>query len=292
MIYHKFIEVYMKNYSKICEYIITNSNFNVTKCMIQRVGNANLYDNITWNWTSTPEKPFLDMEEYRIWCVTKGRGTVYTKNEQFDITEGNTYFIPPNFIKATKCEDFMEQFYIHFTQSSLITNLTDVYNFNVTVKTNDFIFLLINKIYNIYTTKQLSSQLSIRGAMLLLLSFFINNDIYSSHATIATFFPILKYIDTYYTTDIKLKDMADILGYSPIYFCTIFKKLFLKSPMQFITTKRLILAQNLLSSTNLSITDIAEKCGFKDSLYFSRVFTKNILCTPSIYRKTNSPSRQ
>ena len=50
------------------------------------------------------------------------------------------------------------------------------------------------------------------------------------------------------------------------------------------------LAKNLLSSGQFSVTQTAEHCGFSDVYYFSKVFKKETLCSPSKYIK-NKPIR-
>ena len=41
----------------------------------------------------------------------------------------------------------------------------------------------------------------------------------------------------------------------------------------------------LLKNSTLSIKAVAEKIGFSDSLYFSRVFSKKFGCSPSEFKK-------
>ena len=44
-------------------------------------------------------------------------------------------------------------------------------------------------------------------------------------------------------------------------------------------------AKELLQNTNDSINEIAEKVGYQDTRYFSKLFKKNIGIKPSEYRK-------
>ena len=60
--------------------------------------------------------------------------------------------------------------------------------------------------------------------------------------------------------------------------------------IQFLTRKRIELAQLLLVSSSKStfnITEIAFMCGFNDSTHFSRRFKKQVGISPSIFRKNN-----
>ena len=61
-----------------------------------------------------------------------------------------------------------------------------------------------------------------------------------------------------------------------------------RSTLSFVMQIRLERAKRLMmESPELSIGDIAVKCGFTDSAYFSRVFKKIFKLTPSQYRKQN-----
>lgn len=55
---------------------------------------------------------------------------------------------------------------------------------------------------------------------------------------------------------------------------------------EYITAKRMELAEQLLRTTEDSISDISEKCGIENCQYFCRVFKKNRGITPLQYRKT------
>lgn len=57
------------------------------------------------------------------------------------------------------------------------------------------------------------------------------------------------------------------------------------SPNEFIRTYRLRKAEKMISETNLTISEIAYKVGFNDSLYFSKCFKKQFGISPSKFRK-------
>lgn len=57
-------------------------------------------------------------------------------------------------------------------------------------------------------------------------------------------------------------------------------------PHRFVNSCRLKAARNLLCSTNLSIKEIAEKCGFESASDFSRFFKKNTAVTPGKCRRS------
>lgn len=58
---------------------------------------------------------------------------------------------------------------------------------------------------------------------------------------------------------------------------------------EYITNTRLAKAKELLQNEALSIQEIAEQCGFSNQNYFTRVFHKHCLITPSEFRQTLAP---
>lgn len=58
-----------------------------------------------------------------------------------------------------------------------------------------------------------------------------------------------------------------------------------QSPLELMRMFRLKRAEQLLRSTNLSITEISERVGFSSQSYFSRIFSKHTGKLPSEYRK-------
>ncbi|MEI7436374.1 MAG: AraC family transcriptional regulator [bacterium] len=65
----------------------------------------------------------------------------------------------------------------------------------------------------------------------------------------------------------------------------VFKKEVGMSPMRFLRDTRLRQGAALLETTSLRISEIAAKAGFRDPLYFSRMFVVVFKCNPMAYRK-------
>lgn len=57
------------------------------------------------------------------------------------------------------------------------------------------------------------------------------------------------------------------------------------TPQQYITQCRLQCARQELLNTDFSLQQIADRCGYDDPLYFSRLFTRHFGVAPSQYRK-------
>jgi transcriptional regulator GlxA family with amidase domain len=64
-----------------------------------------------------------------------------------------------------------------------------------------------------------------------------------------------------------------------------FKSVMGRPPMEHVIKVRVTRAAELLTKTDLKITDVAFRCGFSDSNYFSRQFKQVMNASPREYRK-------
>ena len=94
-----------------------------------------------------------------------------------------------------------------------------------------------------------------------------------------------KFIDAHYSRcDMSLTLLSQNLLISPAYLSSIFKKTKGISINQYLTQSRLDKAKELLSGTNLTLTEIAERVGYNDLFYFSKVFKRYFGVAPSAYK--------
>lgn len=100
---------------------------------------------------------------------------------------------------------------------------------------------------------------------------------YIRHAT--------EYIRHNYAYDIKILDVARHLGIDRTYLYKLFSRELGVSPQQYLLNYRLTMAKQLLSSTTLRISEIANSCGFADSASFCRHFRAQFAITPTQFRR-------
>ena len=94
----------------------------------------------------------------------------------------------------------------------------------------------------------------------------------------------LAYIRRNYMQSISTEDIAQAVNLSRSYMSELFKHTFGISPHEYVIQFRLSVARNMLLNTSLSITDVAEKAGFRDIFAFSRIFKREIGISPVQYR--------
>ncbi|WP_298013888.1 AraC family transcriptional regulator [uncultured Megasphaera sp.] len=96
---------------------------------------------------------------------------------------------------------------------------------------------------------------------------------------------IKEYLDQHYLENLKLPEIAEALHMNTYYLSHTFKKATGYAPMQYVTQRRIGEAQNMLLSTDLTVTEIAMRCGWNNSNYFQSVFSNVVGMPPGKYRK-------
>lgn len=92
-------------------------------------------------------------------------------------------------------------------------------------------------------------------------------------------------IDTHIHQTLTIKSLAESVNLSPSRFNGLFKAQLGVPPMQYIESRRLQRAAELLLSTSKRIQDIADELGYENQFYFSTRFKKHVGMSPQNYRK-------
>lgn len=92
------------------------------------------------------------------------------------------------------------------------------------------------------------------------------------------------YIDSHYTEDITLEDVAFVAGFSKFHFSRLFKQCSGQNFHEYLLLKRVKVAEMLLLKPDQSVTEIALQAGFSSLSTFNRTFKKIKNCSPTEYR--------
>ena len=96
---------------------------------------------------------------------------------------------------------------------------------------------------------------------------------------------ILEFIDKNYNKKITLNDLAEISCYNPSYFGQMFRKCVGVSPIEYLNRIRVEKAAELLSSSEISVDQVALEVGFSDRKRFYQIFKREMGVTPGQYKK-------
>jgi AraC family transcriptional regulator of arabinose operon len=94
----------------------------------------------------------------------------------------------------------------------------------------------------------------------------------------------LQLMETRYSSVLSIGDIAAHCGLSLSRFAHLFKDEMQRTPQQYLETRRMDQARNLIRFSNLPIGDVARVCGYEDPFYFSTRFKRAFGRSPRAFR--------
>ena len=91
-------------------------------------------------------------------------------------------------------------------------------------------------------------------------------------------------MDSSFDRPLNLEALSREACFSRFHFIRLFKRVFNKTPHQYLTEKRIERAKELLAQSRLSVTDVCLEVGFQSLGSFSALFHKHVGTSPIIYR--------
>jgi AraC-like DNA-binding protein len=98
---------------------------------------------------------------------------------------------------------------------------------------------------------------------------------------------IRHFLDINYSRKITLDELAEKAHLASIYLSRKFKEYFGIAPIDYVITLRLNAATLYLQNPDLSIQEIAELVGYKDSFHFSKLFKRHMGISPQAFRNSS-----
>jgi AraC-like DNA-binding protein len=101
-------------------------------------------------------------------------------------------------------------------------------------------------------------------------------------------------INNYARCDFALDESIRAMPFHYDYLRKLFKKEMGVTPLEYMTGLRMKKAEAMLTTmwtSDYSVGEIGELCGYEDALYFSRVFKKYFGCSPSSFAKNRGSNR-
>lgn len=95
-----------------------------------------------------------------------------------------------------------------------------------------------------------------------------------------------EYVHDHLHLNLDLDTIAEEACLSKFHFIRIFKEAYGQTPRQYIISKRLDRARELLLNSEMSFCEICQEVGLKDASTFGRLFKKTYGATPGKYRET------
>ena len=93
------------------------------------------------------------------------------------------------------------------------------------------------------------------------------------------------YLEVHSAEPLRLGELAERVSLSPQYLCSLFKRHFGVSPIDYVIRQRLQRAQYLLRNQNLAVGEVGRLVGYDDIFQFSKLFKKRFGESPRMMRR-------
>lgn len=136
-----------------------------------------------------------------------------------------------------------------------------------------------------YTSQDCYLEALLSGSFAKLLIVLNENATNSTFSSSGMIQKAVEYINSHINEDIRIDNICAAIHVSKYYFCKKFKQSTGITVMNYILKTRIISAKNMLETSDLSIGQISNRCGFSSQSYFCRVFKEESGMTPLQYQK-------
>ena len=234
--------------------------------------------NFLINYTNEISAPHKH-PHYEIIIYTKGEGIFHSEGKDIKVHPGKIIIIPPQTIHySSKSYDNFERIYLSgdFNQFFNMKSPTVILD-----NSENEGLLLAKMLYNNrYSTPEYVFALVNAFIYFLLKNVKMENSIFLATKNIAD-----DISSNFYNCNINLSSILAKSGYAEDYIRAEFKKIMGKTPTGFLTQIRINHACFLIDTyrNTLSLSEIAEKCGYIDYVYFSRRFKELTGMSPRKY---------
>ncbi len=218
---------------------------------------------------------------YMMNYVLEGEGVFHTQRGSYPLSKGDVFFCLPASPYAIESVNNFQYMYISFlgTRANLIMDKLNIHTQNCVFSGFEHLRSFWTNAIDVSPT---FSGLRSEGVLLYTFSF-LKTDLQADaeESPDVTTALIKKYIDEHATDpDLSVEKISSDLAYSKKYISIIFKKKYKIGIAEYINTVRIQTACSLMDQGCSNVTEIASLCGYKDPLYFSKVFKTRLGFSP------------
>lgn len=234
-------------------------------------------------------------ESFLLLYTIKGKGYIKTNDSEFELSINNAVIIDCREGHEYKSPDGNWEFlWMHF----MGTGAEAVYNVlypdnavhsieikNVSDFENNFCEL-IHKSINVDICNSLDISSKIHALINdMCMASFINEGEKGKKDFNADIKSVITFIELNYKNPITIDDMVATIHVSKYHFIRCFRRTMGTTPYQYLINYRITTAKTMLRTTAVSVSEIAEECGFLDTSNFIAQFKKQTGMKPLEYRR-------
>lgn len=236
-------------------------------------------ENFIYETNKTQSEP-VKTENHVMNIVIKGEGTLRVKDKEFFITEGTVFFLLRNETFTVTSEADLEYSYISFSGRR-----ADEYILRLGIDETSRLFEGYDRLIPFWQDSINMCEdgnIDVLSEAVLLYSIAVlTPERKEKDHFISEFTAIIH--DNFTDPDLSVSTISEMMGYSPKYFSTIFKKKMGVAFSEYLREMRIKHAIFLIEHGVFSVKNVALLCGYRDALYFSKLFTASQGLSPKMY---------
>lgn len=236
-------------------------------------------------WQIAPRR----ISNYELVYVLRGQGDICLGNRQFTVRTGDLVCFCPGVLHSLSVarQPCMEFYGVHFTLPSDVDRLPlpEV----AKIEPPGRLEPLFKSLFEIYKQKtylyQWRQNVLLEQILCEILSALHGEN---APAELIRIKKVLEHIHEDPARPFTLEELTARSGVKKTLFLQSFRRVIGTTPKQYILGLRLEYARDLLLETDVPVAQVAERCGFSDSFYFSRCFKNHFSTSPRQYRKEHA----
>lgn len=222
---------------------------------------------------------------YIVNYVFEGEGKLYTKNDSRKLCAGDVFFCFPSVPYAIESVKNFK-----YSSISFLGTRADMLVDNLRINKDNCIFKSLDDVSLVWETlangSKNATDLKIESVLLYTFSYIQSITSEKENESKSMNIPdlIKKVIDDNITNpDLTLDKISSEVSYDKKYISTIFKNTYQITISEYITNSRIKTACTLIKEGLKVVSEISTLCGYKDPLYFSKVFKLHLGVSPRAY---------
>ena len=219
---------------------------------------------------------------YCLFLVTSGTAEITCGEAKMQVGRGQLYFFFPSAVYTVKASEDFRYMYITFTGESAPRYLERLHldgemtAYRGQTELTDFWFSAILR------ANEENSAVLAKGVLLYTLAALVPvPSSEAEHSGVALCHLIADYIGNHFAeAELSLSKIADVFSYTEKYLSMLFKKYMGVGFRSYLAAVRLGHAKRLLSEGGVTVGEVAASVGYRDALYFSKVFKAHFGISP------------
>lgn len=251
---------------------------------------ANTIHTINFVWETEPQvyQRLKSEAVYKLYYIRSGHGCIHTPGKTMPLKHGDLFFTFPASPFAIESGEDFTYMYISFVGlrgNAILEQLK--------IDHGHFLFPDAQAVENFWENGMATNPnmlaLMAESVLLYTFAFLGNRLLYNSKSPRynQSVNQIKMFIDDHFTDqNFSLDYISQNLSYNKKYISSVFKRHIGISVIEYLNTIRIQNACTMIDQGFTSINDIADRCGYADPQYFSRVFKSRMGMLPTQYVKS------